>query len=125
MRCRALSEPPAEAQPAIAASPRAARTRRLEPRRVLALDDAILLRAQTPDAHLDGVPGGQVAGRLHAVRDAGRRAGGDDGAGPERHEPAHVADQMPHAEDHAGGRALLTCLTVDGGPHLERLWVAR
>jgi len=40
--------------------------------------DAVLLRTELRDPHLHHVAGLQIARRLHPVRDAGRRAGGDE-----------------------------------------------
>src|SRR3989441_11730183 len=70
-------------------------------------DDAGLLHAEPRDTHLDDVAGLEVARRLHPVGDTGRRAGRDDVAGPERHEAAHVGDELADREDHVGRAAAL------------------
>src|SRR5207237_1366885 len=72
-----------------------------------AADNLVLLHAQPGDAHLDDVAGLEIARRLHAVGDAGRRARRDDVAGAERHEAAHVRHEMTDAEDHVLGVAAL------------------
>src|SRR3977135_1858774 len=59
--------------------------------------------------------------RLHAERDAGRRAGEDHVAGLQHHELRAVPDQMGDAEHHRLGRASLPGLAVDREPHLELL----
>src|SRR5260370_25420259 len=59
--------------------------------------DAVLLHAEPGDAHLDDVSRLNVARRLHAVRDAGRGARGDDVAGAQRHEATDVGYELPRA----------------------------
>src|SRR5713226_631372 len=83
--------------------------------------DAVLLHAEPGDAHLDDVSRLNVARRLHAVRDAGRGARGDDVAGAQRHEATDVGHELPHGEDHVLGISALAILAVDGCPHVEPL----
>ena len=78
-----------------------------------------LVRARDPEPH--HIAGLEVARRLLAHADAGRRAGGDDVAGHQRHEVADVADQMVDREDHRPGVAVLHPLAIDVEPHVERL----
>src|SRR6187431_853510 len=84
--------------------------------------DLLLLLAEAGDAELHLVARLQVhRGRLHAERHAGRRAGGDEIAGPEGAEAAAVGDQLGDAEDHGRGAAVLHPLAVDLEPHRQRL----
>src|SRR5262247_2214992 len=69
-------------------------------------DAALLLLAQAGDAEAHLVAGLEVARRLLAHADAGRRAGGDDVAGQQRHEVADVAHQVVDREDHRAGIAV-------------------
>jgi hypothetical protein len=80
----------------------------------------LALLAQALDAQRHDVALLQEQRRLHAHADAGRRAGGDDVAGQQRHELAHVAHHLGGAEDHGLGVAGLHALAVDVQPHVER-----
>src|SRR5215475_4300830 len=84
-------------------------------------DAALLLLAQASDAEPHLVAGLEVARRLLAHADPGRRAGGDDVAGQQRHEMADVAHQVVDREDHRAGIAVLHALAVDVEPHVEGL----
>ena len=66
-------------------------------------------------------PGLQPLRRLHAERDARRRAGRDDVAGQQRHVARHVGDELRDAEDHRLRVAGLPALPVDVEPHPEVL----
>jgi len=55
---------------------------------------------QSRHAERDDVARLQVPRRLAAHPDARRRSGGDDVPRQQRHEPADVADEVRHAEDH-------------------------
>src|SRR5436309_3257386 len=110
--------------PAIPAAP-ARRPRRRALADASSADDAVLLHAEPRDTHLDDVAGLEVARRLHPVGDTGRRAGRDDVAGSERHEAAHVGDELADREDHVGGAAALASVAVDRRPQQEGLGVAR
>ena len=59
--------------------------------------------------------------RVKAHAHAGRRAHGDDRAGPERHALAELGNHVRHVEDHEVGRAVLPELAVDAAPDLPRL----
>src|SRR6188472_2816026 len=82
----------------------------------------LALLAQALDAEPHLVAGLEEHGRrLHAESHAGRRAGGDEVARPERHEAAAVRDQLGDAEDHRLRAAVLAALAVDVEPHRQRL----
>src|SRR6188508_2382047 len=51
-----------------------------------------------PEAHF--VAFTQIHRRLHPVADARRRAGGNDVARAQAHEPAQITDEERHVEDH-------------------------
>src|SRR5437879_2985917 len=76
-------------------------------RRAVEPDRAAELAAGPREAHLADAAGLAVARRLHPVGDTGRRAGRDAVAGTERHEAAHVGDELADREDHVGGAAAL------------------
>src|SRR6185312_10988356 len=63
-------------------------------------------------------------GRLLAGPDSGRRTGGDDVAGIERHEAAAVRDQGAHGKNHPAGVAGLHALAVHIEPHAQLLGIA-
>src|SRR3546814_18391569 len=73
----------------------------------------LALLAEAGDAEGHDVARFQVDRRLLAHADAGRRAGGDDVAGPQAQEAADVADQVRHAEHHGAGGAILGALADD------------
>src|SRR6185295_11440680 len=84
--------------------------------------DLLALLAEALDPHRDDIAGLQpFLLALHAVRDAGRRAGGDEIAGLEDKELRAVPDEMLGAEDHGLGGAALALLAVHVRPHLEVL----
>ena len=66
-------------------------------------------------------PGLQPLRRLHAERDARRRAGGDHVARQQRHVARYVGDELGDAEDHRPRVAGLPPLAVDVEPHVEVL----
>ena len=68
-------------------------------------------------------PAFRKTGRVEAEADARGSAGADHVAGQERHEPAQVAHQRRHVEDHLVGVAALPLLAVDGEPEGELLRV--
>jgi hypothetical protein len=78
------------------------------PRSGLEPDHLLALLAQPFDAERHHVALLQVERRLHAQAHAGRRAGGDDVAGQQRHEVADVAHQLGDVEDH--GAVLPVCM---------------
>src|SRR5690606_15110429 len=104
--------------PGIRAAPAASRLLADRPHHGLALD------AEAVDAGAHRLPALEEDGRLAAHADAGRRAGGDDVAGLEAHEPADIADDPAHAEDHRPGRAVLITMAIDLEPQPRVLRVA-
>src|SRR5439155_13466795 len=60
-------------------------------------------------------------GRPHEIRHPGRRAGGDDVAGEQRHRLAAVGHQLFNPEVEVGSVAVLPHLAVHLGAHPERL----
>ena len=87
------------------------------------------LRRQAPELRArddDLVAGLQPDARLAGAADAGRRPGGDDVAGLERHQRREVGEQLGDREDEVRGRRLLHPLAVEverdpdrvGGPGL-------
>src|SRR6185312_13228553 len=87
-------------------------------------DAGLALLAESRDAQCHDVAGLEVARRLLAHADAGRRAGRDDVARLQRDEAADIADEMGGAEDHRLGAAGLHALAVDVEPHVQRLRIA-
>src|SRR3989449_11424349 len=57
--------------------------------------------------------------RLLGEPDAGRRAGGDEIAGRQRHEPGEIAHEVADVEDERPGAAALHLLAVHPGPEIE------
>src|SRR5579859_1646952 len=86
-------------------------------------DDLLALLAEAVDAERDDVADIEEGWRLHAKPHAGRRAGGDDVAGQERHELRDIRDALRHREDHGRRVAGLAALAVDVEPHSELLHV--
>src|SRR5215471_17894467 len=80
------------------------------------------LLAESLDAELHRVAGFQILRlRLHAERDARRRAGDDDVTGLQHHELRAVPHKVGDAEDHGLGGALLAGLAIHTKPHVELL----
>src|SRR5437870_747572 len=75
------------------------------------------------DLHCDDVTRLEVHGRLLAEPDAGRRSGGDEIAGRERHQPREIAHEVADVEDERLRVAALHLLAVHPGPELEGVWV--
>src|SRR2546425_8390855 len=75
------------------------------------------------DLHRDDVTRLEVHGRLLAEPDAGRRSGGDEIAGRERHQPREIAHEVADVEDERLRVAALHLLAVHPGPELEGVWV--
>src|SRR5215470_8324296 len=91
---------------------------------VLEAHDLLLLLAETLDAERHDVAGLEPDRvRLHAERDAGRRAGGDDVAWLHHEELRAVPDDVLDAEDHRLGVAALALLAIHVEPHVELLHV--
>src|SRR4051794_26803408 len=85
-------------------------------------DHALPLLAESIDPKRHDVAGLEVDWlRLHAHADPGRRAGGDDVARQQGHEPADVADNLDDAEDHRLRVAGLHALAVYVEPHAKRM----
>src|SRR5476651_1980443 len=84
-------------------------------------DDALALLAESRDAEGDHVAGLRVMRRLHAEAHTGRRAGGDDVAGEQRHDLADVGDEVRAAEAHGARAAALALLAVHVEPPVEHL----
>src|SRR5215472_5513328 len=96
----------------------------IDQQRLFGLHDLLRLVAEARDAQLHHVAGlEELRLRLHAERDAGRRAGDDDVAGLEHHELRAVPDEVHAVEDHRFGRAVLPRLAVDGEMHRQALRV--
>src|SRR4029077_4228932 len=90
----------------------------------LELHDLLALLAEPLDAERDDVAGLEPNGsRLHAERDARRRAGGDDVARLHHEDLRAVPDDVRDAEDHRLGIAALALLAVHVEPHVELLHV--
>src|SRR5256712_6344491 len=75
------------------------------------------------DLHCDDVTRLEVHGRLLAEPDAGRRSGGDEIAGRERHQPREIAHERADVEDERLRVAALHLLAIHPGPELEGVWV--
>src|SRR5207247_7257757 len=75
------------------------------------------------DLHRDDVAGLEEHGRLLGEPDAGRRAGGDEIAGRQRHEPGEIAHEVADVEDERPGAAALHLLAVHPGPEIEGMRV--
>src|SRR5690242_6990208 len=87
-------------------------------RRLSGFHDLLRLLAEDGDAQVDDVAGlEELRLRLHAERDAGRRAGDDDVAWLQHHELRAVPDEVLAVEDHGSRRPVLAALAVDGEPH--------
>src|SRR5450755_880846 len=84
-------------------------------------EHALALLAEVGDAKPHFIAGLQERRRLHPETDTRRRPGGDQVAGVERHETAHIAHEVRDAEDHGLGAAVLAALAVDVEPHRELL----
>src|SRR5262249_22691164 len=89
----------------------------------LPVDDDVPLDTEPVDAHLDYVAGLEIARRLGAVAHARRRTRGDEIAGLERHEAAHVGHELAHRKDHVARVAVLPTLAVHGGPDPQSLGI--
>ena len=66
-------------------------------------------------------PGFSQTRGLAGAADPGRRAGGDDVAGLERHQAREVGDELRDREDQPGGRVLLHPLAVEVERDLDRV----
>src|SRR5256886_2510731 len=75
------------------------------------------------DLHCDDVTRLEVHGRLLAEPDAGRRSGGDEIAGRERHQAREIAHEVADVEDERLRVAALHLLAVHPGPELGGVWV--
>src|SRR5262245_10315767 len=67
----------------------------------------LLLLSKPLDSKAHDVAFPQIHRRLLAVTDSGGRAGGNDVARQQAHEPAQVADEILHAEDQRLCRSIL------------------
>src|SRR5207247_6833240 len=76
-------------------------------------------RAESLDAELHDVAGGEETWRLLPEPHAGRRPRGDDVPGEESHELADVADEGRDVEDEVLGRARLLGLVIHLEPHSQ------
>src|SRR5260221_1070826 len=86
--------------------------------------DLLALLAQAADAERHDVARLEEHRiRLDAHADPGRRAGGNDVAGQQRHVVADVRHDLRAAEDHGARVARLHALAVDVEPHLQALRV--
>src|SRR6185437_8083379 len=102
--------------------PRLRGDERAKARSLLRRDHLLPLLAEALDAEGDDVADLQeFRRRLHAERDARRRAGDDDVARLEHHELRHVPDDVLAIEDHRPGVTALALLAVDVEPHVEVL----
>src|SRR3954447_975702 len=77
------------------------------------LDDGVGEDAEPLDLHLDDVAGVQQPLRVPGVADAGRRAGGQQVAGPQRERVGDQGEGVADGVDHLVGRAVLDDLAVD------------
>src|SRR5216684_3438210 len=80
----------------------------------------VLDYADALDLAAHPVAGLEESGRPHEVRHPGRRAGGDDVAGKQRHRLAAVGHQLFNPEVEVGSVAVLPHLAVHLGAHPER-----
>src|SRR4051812_40828245 len=70
-------------------------------------DEGLLLASEPFDTELDDIAGLQVARRLHAHANAGRRTGGDHVARMQGHELRQIGNEEGDAVDHGLRRTVL------------------
>src|ERR1700719_125372 len=75
--------------------------------------------AEAFDSQRHSISGFQVNWPIHSQCHTRRRSGADYIAGKQRHELAHVAQELGHAEDHLFGIALLAHRSVYLEPHFQ------
>src|SRR5262245_45392763 len=83
--------------------------------------DLLPLISETFDTQFDDIASLEVAGRLHAHADAGRRAGRYDIAGLQGHELAQIGDEICRPVNHCSCRAVLHRFAVDLEPYRQVL----
>src|SRR2546425_7481807 len=84
---------------------------------------AVVKRPDARDRYRDFIPRLEKAGRIEADPDAGRRAGGDEIAGPQGEARRDRSDQRGDIEDEIAGIGVLPELAVYPAFHLEIVWI--